>query len=104
MRWQLENWRFSEFVNIKESDLKLGDGPDIYNRVMIVDTLKEMEKGVMAMISLQEYIYTYYKTKSSAASVCLSVCLRAKNSKTTARIFMGFSPIDRAILPENSDI
>ena len=49
-------------------------------------------------------IYTYYKTKSSAASVCLSVCLRAKNSKPTTRIFMGFQPIDRVIHPENSGI
>ena len=39
-------------------------------------------------------IYTCYKTKFSAASVCLSVCLQAINSKTTARIFMRFSPID----------
>ena len=34
----------------------------------------------------------------------LSVCLHAKNSKTTAQIFMGFSPIDRVILPETSGI
>ena len=47
------------------------------------------------------YIYIiYYKTKSSAASVCLS----AINSKTTERIFTRFSPIDRAILPENTAI
>ena len=45
-------------------------------------------------------IYTYYKTKSSAASVCLLT----KNSKTTARIFLRFSPIDRVILPENTVI
>ena len=41
-----------------------------------------------------QIIYTYYKTKSSAASlslsVCLSVCLSAINSKTTERIFMSF--------------
>ena len=45
-------------------------------------------------------IYTYYKTKSSAPSVCLW----AINLKTTERIFMRFSPIDRVILPENTGI
>ena len=39
-------------------------------------------------LSLHIFFYTYYKTKSSAASVCLSLCLLTKNSKTTA-------PIDR---------
>ena len=57
-------------------------------------------KSFVVMNYLGIYIYTYYKTKSSAASVCL----HAKNAKTTALIFMGFSPIDRVILPENSDI
>jgi hypothetical protein len=49
-------------------------------------------------------IFTYYKTKSSPASVCLSACLLAMNSKNTARIFMRFSPVDRVIIPENSSI
>ena len=65
-------------------------------------------KAVMYSVVFQTWltasIYTYYKTKSSAASVCLSVCLLAINSKTTAQIFMGFSPIDRVILPKNSGI
>ena len=34
----------------------------------------------------------------------LSVCLLTKNSNTTERIFMRFSPIDRVILPENTGI
>ena len=34
----------------------------------------------------------------------LSVCPLAINSKTTARIFIRFSPIDRVILPENTGI
>ena len=34
----------------------------------------------------------------------LSVCLLTKNSKTTERIFMPFSPKDRVILPENTGI
>ena len=46
------------------------------------------------------YIYTYYKTNFSAASVCLLT----KNSKTITRIFMRFSPIDRVIIPENTGI
>ena len=64
-----------------------------------------------------EYSHNYIKIMSNGISihiikqsppprlsVCLSVCLLAINSKTTARIFMGFSLIDRVIHPENSGI
>ena len=49
------------------------------------------------------YIHIIKQSPPTRLSVWLSLCSR-KNSKTTARIFMRFSPIDRVILPENTDI
>ena len=62
-------------VNIKDGNMGREDGPGKSDRVVTIEALKEEEKGIMTMSSQQEDIYTYYKTKSSPASVCLSVCL-----------------------------
>ena len=54
------------------------------------------------MFILSIYLYILYN--KVLRRVCLSVCLRAINSKTTEWIFMRFLPIDRVILPEHSGI
>ena len=48
------------------------------------------------------YIYIHIHIIKESPPPHLSVCLQAINSKTTERIFMRFSPIDRVILPENT--
>ena len=71
--------------------------------VSLSDSTTSTKKGKKVILHNLS-IYKYYKTKSSAASVCLFVCLLTKTSKTTQQIFMRFSPIDRVILPENTGI
>ena len=39
----------ARFVNIKESDLRGGDGPGKSDWIATVKALKKMEKGIMAM-------------------------------------------------------
>ena len=50
-----------------------------------------------------QYVLSIHMIKQSPPPR-LSVCLLTKNSKTTERISMRFSPIDRVILPENTGI
>ena len=68
--------------------------------IILIFNFDVFDKNEMEILRESLVIYTYYKTRSSAASVCL----HAINSKTTARIFMRFSPIDRVIFPGNSGI
>ena len=43
-------------VNIKEGDIGRGDGPGKSDRVMTIEALKEMEKGIMTMSPQQENV------------------------------------------------
>jgi hypothetical protein len=67
----------------------------LYILIYFYDTTHKLNTKISEI-----YIYKAKSLRHVCLSVCLSVCLNALNSKSTERIFMRFSPMDRVIREE----